>query len=409
MRPRPGGSGTVYRPTGRDSQPTRWYWLRYRAPGEKGMRRELTDPRTDDEGEARRQLYARLGERPWVRLQREHMEDLRVEHLLALYVADCFDHHRSFQRERLAAWANALGDVRALDVHRDHLDTICRHWQREGVAFREGSLAWGDGQTLAWPARARDAKRVRPIDGPTCNRYVAVIRRAYSLGKEKRGLVTGLTFPRFEEATRGEYLTEDQCRAICANFQAREGASVKADVFRLAYLLGIRKGQLRSTCKRHVLIASDTWKLKWPETETKNRKAHEVVLVGEARTIVERAWANRRPDCDLLFHLNGRPLGPMVSELQRTCQVLGIPYGRGKGVVFHDTRHSAVTNLVGAGVPEVVAMTVTGHADRSVFQRYNIRRDDVQADALAQQESYLAGKRGSTVGPARLTTPGRGR
>ena len=54
-------------------------------------------------------------------------------------------------------------------------------------------------------------------------------------------------------------------------------------------------------------------------------------------------------------------------------------------------------------------MTVTGHADRSVFQRYNIRRDDVQAGALAQQESYLAGKRGATVVPARLTTPRRGR
>ena len=47
--------------------------------------------------------------------------------------------------------------------------------------------------------------------------------------------------------------------------------------------------------------------------------------------------------------------------------------------MFHDTRHSAVTNLVGAGVPEVVAMTVTGHADRAVFQRYHVRRDDVQA------------------------------
>ena len=79
-----------------------------------------------------------------------------------------------------------------------------------------------------------------------------------------------------------------------------------------------------------------------------------------------------------------------TGRAERRCErVLGIPYGRGKGIVFHDTRHSAVTNLVGAGVPEVVAMTVTGHADRAVFQRYNVRRDDVQADALERQEMYL--------------------
>ncbi len=111
---------------------------------------------------------------------------------------------------------------------------------------------------------------------------------------------------------------------------------------------------------------------------------------------MQRAWANRLPDCDFLFHVGGKPLGPMLSEFRRTCQVLGIRYGRGKGVVFHDTRHSAVTNLVGAGVPEVVAMTVTGHADRSVFQRHNVRRDDVQAAALERQESYLTTKRGTT-------------
>jgi integrase len=189
---------------------------------------------------------------------------------------------------------------------------------------------------------------------------------------------------------------------------ASEGATVKADVFRLAYLLGIRKGQLRRTCKRHVLITSELWKLRWLETETKNRKAHEVALVGEPRAIVERAWGSRRPDCELLFHLNGKPIGPMRSEMQRTCEALGIRYGRGKGVVFHDTRHSAVTNLIGSGVPETIAMTITGHADRSVFTRYNVRRDEVQTHALAQQESYLAGKRGTTPTPPRLSKPARG-
>ena len=302
-----------------------------------------------------------------------------------------------------------LGHARAVDVRRDHLDTICRRWRQTGPSWPAGERVLSDERTLTWGARKPE--RVRPLSGASCNRLVAVLRRAYSLGKQKRGLVTPLTYPHYGEGKRGEYLTEDQCLAICANFQAKEGATVKADVFRLAYLLGIRKGQLRRTCKRHVLITGDTWKLRWPGEETKNGEPHEVKLVGEPLAIVQRAWAARRPDCDSLFHVNGNPLGPMLSELRRTCTVLGIPYGRGKGIVFHDTRHSAVTNLVGAGVPEVVAMTVTGVADCAVFQRYNVRRDDVQADALERQEMYLMQRRGTTpttVAPLRRPGPIRG-
>src|SRR5262249_5076883 len=124
-----------------------------------------------------------------------------------------------------------------------------------------------------------------------------------------------------------------------------------------------------------------------------NGKPHEIILIGEALEIVQWAWNRRLPDCDLLFHVKGKPIGPLTSELRRTCELLRIPYGRGKGIVFHDTRHSAVTNLVGAGVPETVAMTVTGHRDRTVFSRYNCRRDDVQIAALERQAEYLALKR----------------
>jgi hypothetical protein len=81
----------------------------------------------------------------------------------------------------------------------------------------------------------------------------------------------------------------------------------------------------------------DTWKLQCPKEATKNDEAHVIALHGEARAIVERAWGRRRPDCDLLFHVDGKPLGSLRSEFRRTCKALGIPYGRGRGVIRHDT------------------------------------------------------------------------
>ena len=47
-------------------------------------------------------------------------------------------------------------------------------------------------------------------------------------------------------------------------------------------------------------------------------------------------------------------------------------------------------NLVRAGVPERVAMTLTGHQTRSMFERYNITSPGDLRDAVRRLDAYAS-------------------
>src|SRR5262249_10335358 len=133
---------------------------------------------------------------------------------------------------------------------------------------------------------------------------------------------------------------------------------------------------------RDVDLAGTSARLR-PEV-SKNKDGRLLPLTGELVAVIERAHNLRRLDCPLVFHRDGQQLGDFRGSWSAARGKAGL-----NGLLVHDLRRTAVRNLVRAGVPEKVAMEITGHKTRAVFERYNIVSDADRRAALESLEAHL--------------------
>jgi integrase len=172
-------------------------------------------------------------------------------------------------------------------------------------------------------------------------------------------------------------------------------------VVTFAYYFGWRREEILGLTWERVDMAQGIVRLE--PGETKNDEGRTLYLNDELMAMMQGLHSVRRLGCPYVFHRDGKKIG----EFRKTWEAALIESGIGAtykckncgsvveimkkvrrkdricsrckskslkwaGKIFHDFRRTAVRNMIRAGIPELVAMRISGHKTRSVFDRYNI-------------------------------------
>jgi integrase len=225
----------------------------------------------------------------------------------------------------------------------------------------------------------------------TVNRELGLLRRALNLAATEctpPKLDRVPKIPRLEEdAPRKGFFEDHEYRALLGELPER-----LRPILALGYHTGCRRGEVLSLQWPQVDLAEGIIRLD-PGT-TKNGRGRSIPLNAELVEIFRMQKSirdARHPRCEwVFFDEAGNRILDFRGAWNAACKRAGIVDGQGKvTALFHDLRRTAVRNMVRAGVPEKVAMQISGHQSRSVFDRYDIVTERDLKLAVGRQYSYV--------------------
>ncbi len=235
----------------------------------------------------------------------------------------------------------------------------------------------------------------------TINRELARLRRAYNLAltsdppKVQRA-------PRIgdlrEPLPREGFFTHDQFSSL-----RRALPEEIRPVATFGYCTGCRLGEILNLRWDQVDLPNKVIRLK--AGETKNDQARHLPLFPELvdmLTLQKQTRDQNYAGCPWVFFRFGKRIKDFRGVWNAACRSAGLwDDERDKPMfTFHDFRRTGVRNLVRAGVPDKVAMSISGHRTRAVFDRYNVvsERDLRNAAELLDRYHWEQAAQTDTVG-----------
>ena len=267
-------------------------------------------------------------------------------------------------------------DDAALDLENEYLANDRRSIVGLRVRIKIGLRPWFPGRRMAniTTPDVRAFVTQRQTDGAanaTINLELSALKRMFTLACQAGKLLAAPHIPmlRTDNVRRG-FFEREQFQSV----RRRLPAEVQR-VVTFAFLTGWRVNSEVLTLQWHqVGLRAGIVRLDPGTTKNREGRTFPFSALPELCDVLEEQRAatsilERETDTIIpwVFHRNGSPIKFYRRSWIAACREAGCP-----GRIPHDFRRTAVRNLVRAGVPERVAMMLTGHKTRSVFERYNV-------------------------------------